>query len=285
MSRFALLGHPLGHSLSPVIHHAAYAALGLDHTYELLDCPDGDAVRAAIERLRQGEFAGYNVTVPHKQLALSLAESPDRLAREAGAANVLALKANKLHAFNTDILALLAELGDVDRGVAVVLGNGGAALGAAAALSELGFERVYISARSFSGPRAAWRSAQAFEPLGAIPIEWGPEAWLEFVGEVSLVVQATSAGMLGASAGSGVADVVPWQELPAAAVAYDVVYNPEETPFLTAARSRELDARGGLGMLVGQAAAALELWLDVDAPRAAMLAAAKQALGVHDGQA
>ncbi|MGE0326470.1 MAG: shikimate dehydrogenase [Polyangiaceae bacterium] len=278
MSRFALLGHPLGHSLSPVIHQAAYDALGLEHSYELLDCPDATAVSAAVARLRKGEFAGFNVTVPHKQVALGLADSPDPLARQAGAANVLALRGSKLHAFNTDILALLSELGDVPRGVAIVLGNGGAALGAATALGELGFERIYVSARSHVGPRESWPSVAKFQALDVEFLAWLPDAWQAISAEVSLVLQATSAGMRGASPGDGVASVVPWQELPSSAVAYDVVYNPEETPFLAAAREHQLDARGGLGMLVGQAAAALELWLEVDAPRGAMLEAAKQAL-------
>ncbi len=283
MSRFALLGHPLGHSLSPVIHHAAYDALGLAHRYELLDCPDRPAVETALLRLERGEYAGYNVTVPHKQLALSLADIADPLARQAGAANVLALQAGKVHAFNTDILALLSELGDVGRGAAVILGNGGAALGAATALAELGFERVYVCARRHTGPPEGWRGSDTFRDLDVTLLEWRPGAWQSFVSDVTLVLQATSAGMLGAGPGESVSDIVPWQELPANCVAYDVVYNPEETPFLARARDRKLDARGGLGMLVGQAAAALELWLDVDAPRAAMLDAARQALGARHG--
>ncbi|MCA9645221.1 MAG: shikimate dehydrogenase, partial [Myxococcales bacterium] len=284
MSRFALLGHPLGHSLSPVIHQAAYDALGLEHSYELLDCPDASHVSDAVARLRQGEFAGFNVTVPHKQVALALADKLDPLARQAGAANVLALKGSDLQAFNTDILALLSELGDVPRSAAVILGNGGAALGAATALRELGFEHVYVTARSHVGDRDTWPSAQTFKLLDVELLHWGAEAWEEIAVELSLVLQATSAGMRGASPGEGVASVVPWQELPTSAVAYDVVYNPEETPFLSAAREHGLEARGGLGMLVGQAAAALELWLDVDAPRAAMHEAAQRALGSLEAQ-
>lgn len=171
----------------------------------------------------------------------------------------------------------------MSRGVAVILGNGGAALGAATALGELGFQKVHVSARSHVGPRETWRRADSFQHLDVSLLEWGTEAWRGFEDDVSLVLQATSAGMLGGAPGESVSDAVPWERLPANAVAYDVVYNPTETQFLRDARERGLDARGGLGMLVGQAAAALELWLDLDAPRAAMFAAARAALGQRDG--
>lgn len=278
MKHFALLGHPVGHSLSPAIHHAAYAALGIEATYSVRDCPTHQAVVDALAELRSGALAGANVTVPHKRVALSLADQADPLAARAGAANVIVKQGDLLVAHNTDVLALLSELSDVPRGTALVIGNGGAALGALTALSELKFDRVVLSARRFVGDIASWPDVPQLEALGAEVVPWASDAWLDAATTAALIIQATSAGMSGASSGDAVSAVVPWNDVPARAVAYDVVYNPKETPFLRRALERGLDARGGLGMLVGQAAAALELWLDVDAPRAVMLAAAELGL-------
>ncbi len=283
MKHFALLGHPVDHSLSPVIHHAAYAALGIQAEYSLRDCPTPQAVAAALAELRSGALSGANVTVPHKRVALSLADQADPLAARAGAANVMVKQGDLLVAYNTDVLALLSELSDIPRGTALVVGNGGAALGALTALGELGFDRVVISARRFVGDATGWPDVAQLVRLGAEPVPWASDAWRDAASTADLLIQATSAGMSGASSGDAVSAVVPWDDMPTRAVAYDVVYNPKETPFLRDARGRGLDARGGLGMLVGQAAAALELWLDVDAPRSAMLAAAERGIMQRGG--
>src|SRR5690349_11634912 len=128
-SRFVLIGDPVEHSLSPAMHHAAYAALGLPHRYELLRAPDEDSVRSAVDELRSGRIAGANVTVPWKKLARELADSSDRAAEAAGACNVLARREGKLVAFNTDMLALDEELARLSprARTLVVIGGGGAA--------------------------------------------------------------------------------------------------------------------------------------------------------------
>src|SRR6185436_16651859 len=100
--------------------------------------------------------------------------------------------------------------------------------------------------------------------MGGVVLEWpegegGRAAFRSAVARVDLVIQSTSDGMLGASDGSSVRDVVPWDALQSTAFAYDVVYNPADTPFVMAARRRGLRAESGLGMLVGQAARAIEL--------------------------
>ncbi len=88
MSEFVLVGHPVAHSLSPVIHRAAYSALGASHDYAVCDCATDEDVRAQLARLRRGEIAGANITLPHKRLALTLADHADELAAATGAANV-----------------------------------------------------------------------------------------------------------------------------------------------------------------------------------------------------
>jgi shikimate dehydrogenase len=286
--RFALLGHPLGHSLSPAIHGSAYAELGLPHRYELCDVPDAEAVRSALARLRDGHFAGLNVTVPWKRLALQLADEVDALAAEVGAANVLTRSANgALRAYNTDVLALADELSRSAPALrsALVIGNGGAALAAVAALKKQGASRCVVTARAFgaTNPASSWPHAEQFRALGAQTLAWpgaGADgaAWTACIRESHAIVQATSAGMHGVDTGETLAALVPWDAAAAGTLAYDVVYNPSETPFLREARQHGLVAVGGLGMLVGQAAHAFEIWLGVRAPRPVMHRAAEQVL-------
>jgi shikimate dehydrogenase len=270
VKRFALVGHPLGHSVSPAMHRAAHAALGIEASYEAIDCADAAAVRAVVERLRAAELAGINVTIPHKRLALELADRVDALAESTGAANVLALAAGEVVAHNTDVGALCDRFRALCPNARCfgILGAGGAALAAARAAVEVGAERIAVTARRFA-------NARAFEQLGAELFAWDdPRALVAS----EVVVQATSAGMLGADPGEAVAERVVWAELAPGAVALDVVYNPRVTPFLAAARAAGLAVEGGLPMLVGQAVRAIELWLGRRAPADVLLRAAERAL-------
>jgi len=284
--RFTVVGHPVTHSLSPAIHGAAYAELGLDVRYELYDAPDEAAVARAVDAIRRGELAGTNVTVPWKQVALKLCDRADASASEVGAANTLVRSpAGEVVAHNTDVPALAAELGALSTSprLALVLGAGGAALAAVASARRLGAE-VWVTARRFAAEvdDGEWPNAAALRRLGARLVAWpGADAALESASAADLVIQATSAGMSGAGSGASVANVVPWSRLRPAAVAYDLVYNPRVTPFLERASAAGVTARGGLGMLVEQAALAFELWLGQAAPRRTMQAAAEAALAAR----
>lgn len=297
MKKFVLIGHPLGHSLSPQIHGAGYAARGLVCDYSLADCPDERAVSVQVERLRLGELAGANVTVPWKRFALSLADSVDPSARDTGAANVLARDTDgHVRAYNTDAPALAALLragrAGAPSAAAVVLGNGGAALAGVIACQRAGARKVFVTARSWrrETERGTWRAAAEFETLGAVACAWvspieksvpsaeSEPCLQEVFSRAQIVVQCTSAGMLGTGSGEDVAGLVPWKRLPKDACAYDVVYNPARTPFLEAAQETGLRSEGGLSMLVGQAALAFEIWLGGEAPRTQMRLAAEVSL-------
>lgn len=292
--RFVLLGHPVAHSLSPAIHEAAYRELLLSHRYELCDVPDEALLGEIVQEIRRGEIGGANVTVPWKRSALALADRADASAADVGAANVLARASDgAVVAYNTDVRALADELGLVVRSPerVLLLGAGGAALAAVAAARLAGAREIGVTARRFASgaERGTWPGVDALERLGAEALPWpdvsGPPsgAVADFAAGATLVVQATSAGMHGAGPGEDVARAVPWLRLPRAAGAYDLVYNPAETPFLQAARAAGVAARGGLGMLVGQAALAFELWFGLPAPRAAMQRAAEAALRARFG--
>jgi shikimate dehydrogenase len=286
--RFALLGHPVAHSMSPAIHHAAYRALGLPHRYELIDAPTEVELATAVAALRRGEIAGANVTIPWKRAALRLADVADASAAEIGAANVLVKSAERgIVAYNTDVLALrdeLAALVSAPRRV-LVIGSGGAALAAVASARRLGAEVGVVARRYQLNADGGVEGGDEMAALAAVPLPWpaagGSERFLDFARRAELVVQATSAGMHGADGGDAVADLTPWAELPEHAAAYDLVYNPAETPFLARARAAGRRAQGGLGMLVGQAQAALELWLGKSTPRQPLLDAAQAALAAR----
>jgi len=315
---FALFGHPVSHSLSPVIHAAAYAALGLPYTYRALDLPTQRDLEQAFADLRAGRLSGANVTIPHKRAALELSDVVDPSAEAPGVANVLCRDdSGRIHAHNTDAHALADDIASVlpdsSRERAVVIGGGGAGFAAVVACQKLGYSRIGVTSRSWSSreylaglPVAArmcalhaevfpWPSNDS-EMNSLVPQKLGfdgksaegdpkpqmsnlDDDWLEFVRASSLIVQATSAGMSGADAGEPIASIVPWADLPERTLAYDVVYNPPVTPFLRAALTHQLPARGGLGMLVRQAARSIELWSGQSPPLDLMQRAAEQTLG------
>jgi shikimate dehydrogenase len=298
--RFILIGHPVGHSLSPALHAAAYQRLGREARYELVDAPQESDVVDQVRRLREGTLRGANVTVPWKRLALALADRVDPSALAVGAANVLARADDgAIVAHNTDapglagdLTALLEEAGGWQgKRSALVIGNGGAALGAVVACQLAGAERVLVVARAFRGEeQATWARGEEFRRLGAHLLAWPITAgaseersFAAATAECRLIVQATSAGMHGADSGETVAGLVPFEDLSHVA-AYDLVYNPADTPFLTRARAHGHAVRGGLGMLVRQAALAIEIWWGTLPPLEPLLDAATRALAAKTAQ-
>lgn len=286
--RFALLGDPVAHSKSPAMHAAAYRALRMPHVYEAIRAKP-DELASYVARLRAGDFAGFNVTVPHKQRILDHVDAVDASAIVCGAANTLVLRPDgSVRAYNTDAPALAAEITALApdqrerwrSATAIVLGSGGAARSAIAALAiDLGAARVVVRARAFddAAARASFPSewtrllarSGSSTKIAAAPLV--PDALVEPASLI--VVQATSAGMSGASPGDSVASAIDWTSLPSQAVALDVVYTPPETPFLRAATAHGVRSANGVGMLARQGALAFELWLGVPAPYNAMLTA------------
>lgn len=266
MKHFAVIGDPIAHSLSPRMHTAAYAALGLPHRYAALHVAASELPRV-IGELREHLLDGCNVTLPHKTAVLGLVDRVAPEARRAGAANTLVRATDgALEAHNTDIPALVAEieelgLGSWQKATAVVLGSGGAARAAIAALCTLRFGHVVVRSRA----SAAWLDPlRALAPRGTrLEAEGFVAGGVEKI--TTLVVQATSLG-LPHTAGELAAEAVRWQWLPRSALALDLVYGAAPTPFLQAARAAGLRAHDGRGMLARQGALAFERWLGVRAP-------------------
>jgi shikimate dehydrogenase len=265
--RLGLIGYPLGHSLSPVMHRAALGASRLGGAYHLYPIPAGDkaALTELVARLRTGEIGGLNVTIPHKQMMALLVDQLSPAAQAIGAVNTLIRRDGRVIGENTDAAGFLSELrqlfppGQPDavnqRRPALVLGAGGAARAVVYALSQAGWQ-VVVAARRLEGASelAAQLSTTRQIPLQPIRLE---ATQLSRLGPLDLLVNATPLGMYPHVAASPWPDEIP---LPESAVVYDLVYNPAETALLRRARLAGLQAVGGAGMLVEQAALSFELW-------------------------
>jgi len=246
-----VIGDPVGHSLSPIMHNGWIADAGLDAVYIALSLKSADAA-AALKAMKGLGLVGFNVTVPHKEAAAQAADRSD-----AAVANVLRWEEDgSLSAFNTDGRGFLDALTDaapdwrsrVKR--VLVVGAGGAALGIGQALSPH-VDTVHFINRTPERANAAAATIRNGRVLRWDDMERG-------FGAAELIVQTTTLGMSGSEA-------PPWPVAfcrPNAIVA-DIVYRPLDTELLVAARARGLVAMDGLGMLIHQGARSFELWFDV----------------------
>ena len=297
--RFILLGKPVRHSISSALFTAAFRAAGLSHTYTPIEVPKTDDLARMMRELRSGLLAGANITLPHKRAVLSLVDDVDISAEICGAANVVAVERGRLVAYNTDVDALEKEiaLATTARSRAAILGAGGAASAALVACMKLDFKVVGVTTRSWGDTESIHESesSQRIRKLGGLVSPWPSEArvlpstkfslamrlqWSELAVQADIVIQATSAGMMGGDLGDDVAKVVPFDKMKAHAVALDLVYRPKLTPFLMNAEAAGLKAVGGLGMLVRQAEATYRIWLGCDPPPGVMQQAADLVLGM-----
>jgi shikimate dehydrogenase len=260
-----LIGYPLKHSISPRFQQAGFDFLQLPVTYEAWETPP-ERMAAVIERVRQPDCLGMNVTVPHKQAVMALLDEIDERARTIGAVNTVRNDGGKLTGFNTDLEGFLRPLAEqkfrLDGARAVVVGAGGAARAVAFALAWEGVADLVIAARR---PEQAGALASAVGSARPLPLS-------EVSPPYDLLVNATSVGMLH-SAGEARSPLQADQVDPEALV-YDLVYNPPLTPLLAMAKRR----LGGLAMLVYQGAAAFELWTGQKPPIGLMMARASEAL-------
>lgn len=258
-----IIGWPVEHSLSPLLHNAAFAAAGLDWVYVRFPVPPGAAGRA-VDGMRALGIRGLNVTMPHKRDVMAHLDEIAADAGRIGAVNTIVRSADRLVGANTDaagfIRFLERDLGvRRPRGSAVVLGAGGAARAVAVALAAEGVEEVFVAARR---PEQAEEAAAV---AGATPLAWEAVRLARALAGAGILVNATPA------TGGGLP--VEIGALPREAVVVDLIYAPPHTPLVDAARAAGLRAFNGIGMLLHQAALSFELWTDVPAPLEAMSAA------------
>ena len=244
-------GAPVRHSLSPLIHNAWLEAAGLDGVYVAF-APHQDRFRAFAEGLRGGAIRGLNVTIPFKEQALAVADMSSGLAKAAGAANLLLFHEDgRIEARNTDGEGLLRAIEvqapgfDIAAGPVTVMGAGGAARGAVAALLDAGVAEVRLCNRTLD------RAEKLVEDLSGVTsgaLVRAFERADHAVEGASCVINATSLGL-----GGGPGPDTPWRLAREGAVAMDMVYKPLDTGWLQEARAHGLRTVDGLEMLIRQA--------------------------------
>jgi len=274
-----IIGFPVTHSLSPVMHNAAFQALGLDWVYVPFQIRP-ERLAAGVAGLAALGVAGFNVTIPHKVAVIPLLDRISPEAELVGAVNVVAHQDGALVGYNTDGIGLVAalerEFGFTPAGRSVlVLGAGGAARAAVAALGSAGAARICLANRS-AGP--ALELAGCLAPrLPGLQLTTDSLARLEdpaFLCSFDLIVNTTSVGMAGDSF-AGLALSAQRADL----LVYDMVYAPPVTPLLAQARGCGLRAANGISMLIAQGEAAFTIWTG-GTPPVGCMAGALRALGL-----
>lgn len=250
MKKYGLLGGKLGHSLSPAIHQSFFKYAGLEGSYELLET-ELEALPQRMEQLRR-EFAGVNVTIPHKLHVIPLLDGIAPEAQAMGAVNTICFTEAGALGYNTDYFGFkrLLEYNNIKikNRLAVVLGSGGAARAVVKCLADKGVGRLYLATRSPEAVDAGFK--QMFPDLKIVSYD----ELKQLQGDV--LINCTPVGMY------PMADASPvGEEISAAfAASVDLIYNPAETIFLRQARLAGKQSVNGLFMLVAQAVAAQELW-------------------------
>ena len=260
--RYAVIGHPIAHSKSPLIHGLFAQATQQDMTYEAIDGGAGDGgFMRALAAFRAAGGLGLNVTLPFKLQALAAADQASDDARLAGAANALRFEGERIEARNFDGIGLVRDI-EVNLGLplkgqrVLLLGAGGATRGALAPIARAGAARVVIANRT-AGKAAALAQEMAPHLPGSV-VEGGGFGDLAPGDAFDIVINATAASL------AGEAPAVPASAFAAGALAYDMVYGKGLTPFLKLAQAAgAARVADGVGMLVEQAAEAFAWWRGV----------------------
>ncbi|MCP9881614.1 shikimate dehydrogenase [Cyanobium sp. Alchichica 3B3-8F6] len=284
-----VLGDPVRHSLSPAMHNAALAELGLDWVYLALPAP-AEELETVVRGLEALDCRGLNVTLPHKQAVARLCRSLSPLAERVGAVNTLVRHPEGgWLGDNTDVTGFLAPLrasGSSWHGRrAVVLGCGGSARAVVAALVELGCGAITVAGRSSARLEGLLSPCRSWAPqVQGLAWDSQTESLQHALAQADLVVNTTPVGMASATnpeaAQQSPLTLAELETLRPGSTVYDLIYTPRPTALLQAASARGCQSLDGLEMLVQQGAAALRLWSGLETvPVAAMRAAALAQLG------
>lgn len=263
--RVVLIGHPVAHSLSGAMQQAAFDASGVPATYELLDRTPAELAEAIAE-LRNDEFLGANVTIPHKEKATGLVDRLTEEAHATGAVNTITREGKRLVGHNTDVPGFRVAL-DTLVGkqrmprAAVVLGSGGGARAVVHGLVTEGFQRIVVFNRHLHRAEALVR----FFGKSAAHMELRAMPWHESIIEAELaksnvLVNATSVGLHDDET------PIPGELIPPDLLVMDLIYNPARSRLLRDAEAAGCQVQNGEQMLLHQGAAAFTLWTGQPAP-------------------
>jgi len=260
LKRFALLGEPLGHSLSPALHKAIYRQLEIDDaSYRTVELPE-ERLKSFFTGFKVGGFDGINVTIPHKASVISLLDEVDSKANLIKAVNCINRVGNKLTGYNTDLLGFAYSLRQsgvsIEGNEFAIVGAGGSAQAVGAVLAEGSAKRVSIVNRT---PERAELLQQTILTLNdQVSVDIVDEQQLiERSKQIDCVINTTSVGMSPDTQSLPISEQVFGSNM----LAFDLIYNPLQTAFLKAAESKGANTVNGLQMLVAQAVYSVEIWM------------------------
>jgi shikimate dehydrogenase len=275
-----LIGMPLAHSTSPAFQQAALDHCGVDARYELWET-EAEELPVAVERVREDDCLGANVTIPHKQRVLAFLDELDPLAKRIGAANTIVNRDGRLRGHNTDILGFMQALrrdGGFDpRGChALVLGAGGAARAIAVALIDGGAASLTVTDVDPERPTTLLQhlASQGETALRSVPP--GGEELAAAASACRVLVNCTPIGMRHSPAENDTP--IPPALIAPGVLVFDLVANPPETRLLAEARQRGARTVSGMAMLVYQGAESFRLWTGLEPPLDVMRGAARSAV-------
>ena len=261
MEKFGLIGYPLGHSMSVVIHKAGFDSLGISASYELLETSPENLVDR-IKFLRCENYSGFNITIPHKVPIALFVDNVDKYADITGAINTVKINSDKsFSGYNTDVIGFkeaIPKTFNLTGKHAALLGTGGASRAAVLGLSERGINSIDVYTRNI--PNALDYMAYLRRKFPHIAFNVYQIDRIKDLSKYDILVNTTPIGMQGRSA-----DLTPVEEyvlktLPEHSIVYDVIYNPKKTVLLKLAEQRGLKIINGVDMLVHQAVAAQKIW-------------------------
>ncbi|HRV30946.1 MAG TPA: shikimate dehydrogenase [Kiritimatiellia bacterium] len=277
---FALLGHPVGHSLSPAMHNAAFKALGIHARYSLLDVLPGDIPRT-LEDLQQKNFGGVNITIPHKEEAFRFLKAHHEVsphARALQSVNTVVFRPDgKLYGDNTDAPGFLDALREAFRATPrgkriLLLGCGGAGRALALTCARQGATAMFVSDINMKARCRLRRDLKKVAPqmeVGGVALSRAEQV----APHCDVIIQATPVGMK-----PGDPPLLPATAFRKGQMVFDLIYRPALTPTLAAAQEAGARTQNGLGMLLHQGARAFQLWTGRKPPVAVMRAALEKAL-------
>lgn len=273
---YGIMGFPVGHSLSPVMHNAAYEALGVHAVYLPFEVKPEDLGKGTM-CLRALGISGVNITVPHKSAVTEFLDDIDASAKQIGAVNTIVQRAGKLYGYNTDGHGFLLSLRkdghfDPEGKKAVILGAGGAAAAVAMSLAGAGIRRLVVVNRNKNRAEILAKRVQKHFDREVLPVGMDESRalyWL--IRESDLLVNATSVGLKG----NDRPPINP-NALHPKLMVHDLIYR--ETALLKLAKKKGLKTLDGLGMLVSQGARSFEIFTGKRAPFKIMRTAAENAL-------
>jgi len=271
-----LMGYPVEHSLSPVIHNSAFKSLGLPFSYHLFSVKPSD-LKKAMDAIRILNFVGLNITIPHKVKVMKYLDSIERNAQIIGAVNTISNRDGKLVGYNTDgdgfLLSLLEELKCSPRGEnCLLVGAGGAGRAIGVKILGKNIGRLTIVDKIDTKAKRLADNLKRYFPLSSIEnILWKKMRLNDILEETDILVNATPCGM-------NTKDTKPVLDISGLkkdSFVFDVIYN-RTTPLIKMARKKGIKAKDGVGMLIYQGACAFKIWTGKDAPVDVMKEALKR---------